>query len=397
MEVRNIYLKNTASALAEIAGVGANQVGCVLMAPKGVHRVLKVTGLTTVQANILKQEMLAVGAEAALARGVVNCSVRETDVLLMGTLKHYNMLLAKLKMQAFGLPALAGSIKEVIQNLEERAPYTLDARDKKLVLGARTLVMGILNVTPDSFSDGGKFLDPGKALERALQMVEEGADIIDVGGESTRPGYTAVQSEEEVKRVVPIIEKIADKVRAIISVDSCKAEVARQALEAGAHIVNDQWALQADSQMPNIVARYNAAVVIMHNQQGTVYKDMMGEIVRYFRESMVIAEQAGIDRNKIIIDPGIGFGKTVEQNLETINRLPELVCLGQPVLVGTSRKSVIGKTLDLPVDQRREGTAATVVMSIAGGADIIRVHDVKEMARVARMTDAIVRRRSGRN
>ncbi|HAP93015.1 MAG TPA: dihydropteroate synthase [Desulfotomaculum sp.] len=392
MEVRNLQLKNKVAALAEIAGIGADQAGCRLMAPKGVYRVLKVTGLTPVQANILKQEMLAKGAEAAVARGVINGSIQQTSVLLMGTLKQYDALLAKLEMQCFGLPMLAGQIKEVLQNLEGCIPYCLYCRGKELVLGERTLVMGILNVTPDSFSDGGLFFDPGKAVEQALQMVEEGADIIDLGGESTRPGYVPVKPEEELKRVIPVLEKIIEKVPVPVSIDTSKAEVARQALEAGACIVNDQWAFRADLRMPEIMARYGAAVIFMHNQRGTKYKDMMGEMIHYFRESMAVAEQAGIERGKIIIDPGIGFGKTVEQNLETMRRLPELACLGLPVLVGTSRKSMIGKTLDLPIDQRLEGTAATVALSIAGGADVVRVHDVKEMARVVKMTDAIVRR-----
>lgn len=362
------------------------------MAPKGVYRILKVTGLTPVQANILKQEMLAKGAEAAVARGVINGSIQQTDVLLMGTLKQYDALLTKLKMQPFGLSLLAEQVKKVLQNLEGRLPYCLRCRDKNLFFGERTLVMGILNVTPDSFSDGGLFFDPGKAVEHALQIVEEGADIIDLGGESTRPGHIPVKPEEELKRVIPVLEKIRARVPVPVSIDTSKAEVARQALEAGAHIVNDQWAFHADPRMPAIVARYGAAVIFMHNQRGMEYKDMMGEMIHYFRESMAKAEQAGIEREKIIIDPGIGFGKTVEQNLETMRRLPELACLGQPLLVGTSRKSMIGKTLDLPVDQRLEGTAATVALSIAGGADIVRVHDVKEMVRVVKMTDAIVRR-----
>lgn len=391
--VRNLEVKNRAQARAEIAAVGADRVGASLMAPKAVHRVLKISGLTPIQANILKQEMLAKGGEAAVHRGVVTGAVETTDVILMGTFKQLEALVSKLRMQPFGLAGLAEEIHRVLLNLEGRGIRRLDCRGKELVLGERTLVMGILNVTPDSFSDGGKFNDPRRALERAHQMVEEGADIIDLGGESTRPGYTPVPVEEELRRVMPVLEKLVLEIPVPISVDTTKAEVARQALECGANIINDQWALRADPEMAAVVSRYQAPVVLMHNQQGTEYRDLMGDMVRFFQESIALAEEAGLPREKIIIDPGIGFGKTVEQNLEVLARLEELACLGLPVLLGTSRKSVIGKTLNLPVDQRLEGTAATVALGIAAGVDIVRVHDVKEMVRVARMTDAIVRRR----
>ncbi|RKO67841.1 dihydropteroate synthase [Desulfofundulus salinus] len=396
VQVRSIEIKNRAQALEEIAAVGADQAGCRLMALKAVHRVLKISGLTPVQANILKQEMLAKGGEAAVARGVVDHAVDKTDVLLMGTLKQFNALLAKLKLQPFGLSALAEEIRRVLQHLEGRTARRLSCRGKELVLGERTLVMGILNVTPDSFSDGGRFSDPSRALEHAHRLVEDGADIIDLGGESTRPGYTPVTVEEEMRRVIPVLEKLVQEIPVPISVDTTKAAVAREALEIGAHIINDQWALRADPEMAAVVARYDAPVILMHNQEGTEYKDLMGDIIRFFRESIALALEAGICRDKIIIDPGIGFGKTVEQNLEVMSRLSELDCLGLPVLLGTSRKSMIGKTLDLPVDQRVEGTAATVAIGIAAGVDIVRVHDVREMVRVARMTDAMVRRKPAR-
>ncbi|SHI78151.1 dihydropteroate synthase [Desulfofundulus thermosubterraneus] len=393
VQVRNIEIKNRAQALKEIAAVGADQAGCRLMAPKAVHRVLKISGLTPVQANILKQEMLAKGGEAAVARGVVDHAVDKTDVLLMGTLKQFDALLAKLKMQPFGLPALAEEIRRVLQHLEGRPARRLNCRGKELVLGERTLVMGILNVTPDSFSDGGRFSDPSRAVEHAHRLVEDGADIIDLGGESTRPGYTPVTVDEEMRRVIPVLEKLVQEIPVPISVDTTKAAVAREALEIGAHIINDQWALRADPEMAAVVARYDVPVILMHNQRGTEYEDLMGDMIHFFRESIALALEAGICRDKIIIDPGIGFGKTVEQNLEVMSRLSELDCLGLPVLLGTSRKSMIGKTLDLPVDQRVEGTAATVAVGIAAGVDIVRVHDVKEMVRVARMTDAMVRRK----
>lgn len=394
MEVRNLVISTREEAVREILAVGADPAGSRWMAPKAVHRTLKITGLSPKQANIIKQEMLGKGGDAAVSRGVVDGSADPSDIIVMGTVRQIEAMAAKLKMQPFGLPALADKIREVISSLEGRRPFGLDCRGRVLPIGSRTLVMGILNVTPDSFSDGGKYFDPGRALDRALQMEEEGADIIDLGGETTRPGYREVDPGEEIGRVIPALSRIVKELRVPISVDTTKAEVAERALAEGAHILNDQWALRRDPKMAGIAARYCAPVILMHNQTGTEYRDLMGDMIGFFRESIEIAEREGIDRNKIIIDPGIGFGKTLNQNLETMRRLRELDCLGLPVLLATSRKSMIGKTLDLPTDQRVEGTAATVALGIAYGVDMVRVHDVKEMVRVARMTDAMVRRAS---
>ncbi|MEQ2129782.1 dihydropteroate synthase [Caldanaerobacter subterraneus] len=268
----------------------------------------------------------------------------------------------------------------------------LKCRDKTLEIGKRTYIMGILNMTPDSFSDGGKYNTLEKGIERALQMIEEGADIIDVGGESTRPGYTPVDEEEEIRRVIPVIERLSKISDVIISVDTMKANVALRALEAGAHIVNDVWGLQRDPKMAEVVAKYKAGVVMMHNSNVAEYDDVVKSVIEFLKKSIEIAEKAGIERNQMIVDPGIGFGKTLEHNLEVMNRLEELKVLGLPVLLGTSRKSMIGKVLNVDVEDRLEGTAATVAVGIVKGVDIIRVHDVKEMSRVAKMTDAMVRR-----
>jgi len=376
-----------------LESVGADQAGCRWMAPKMVHRLVMLEGVRPEQANIIKQEMLGKGGDAAVARGVVNCSVSKTRVLLMGTLKQYDALMAKLRLQPYGLPDLAGRIREVLAGQGGRPRGDLDCRGITVRIGERTLIMGILNVTPDSFSDGGKYLDCGLAVARAKQMVADGADIIDLGGESTRPGHTPVETEEELARVIPVLKKLVEELPVPISIDTSKAAVARRALEAGAHVLNDQRALRADPAMAGLAAEYGVPVVLMHNQDGTGYNDLTGDMIAYFQESIDIALGAGIVREKIIIDPGIGFGKTAEQNLEVLRRLRELRCLGLPVMIGTSRKSTIGKVLGLPVDQRVEGTAATVAVGIVNGADIVRVHDVKEMTRVARMTDAIVRER----
>lgn len=389
--VRNINVSNLKEAQQEIIKVGSDSAGCRWMAPKAVHRVLKVSGLEPKQANIIKQEMLSRGGEAAVARGTVDGSIDKTDVLLMGTLKQFNELNVKLKMQPFGLSKLAEKLKAVLGNLEGRRPYALDCRGKSISIGERTIVMGILNATPDSFSDGGTHFDIEDAVAGARRMVAEGADIIDLGGESTRPGHIPVGLDEELRRIMPVLERLVKEIDVPISIDTFKAEVAKRAMELGAHIINDQWALRADSEMAAVAARYGAPVILMHNQKSTEYSDLMGDMINYFRESIRAARSAGIPGEKIIIDPGIGFGKTLEQNLEVMRRLPELNCLGQPILLGTSRKSMIGKTLDLPVDERIEGTGASVAVGITLGVDIIRVHDVKEMVRVARMTDAMVR------
>ncbi|MDP3062951.1 MAG: dihydropteroate synthase [Chloroflexota bacterium] len=258
--------------------------------------------------------------------------------------------------------------------------------------GVRTYVMGIINVTPDSFSgDGLAGRRPEEALEEALRFEAEGADMLDVGAESTRPGHTPITVEEELARLLPVLDLIASRVKLPVSVDTFKASVAERALDAGACMVNDQWALTADANMAGLVARRQVPVVLMHNQRGTDYRDLLPDVIASLRESAGLAMAAGAPREHIIVDPGIGFGKTAVQNLVVLRRLEELRALGYPVMVGTSRKSTIGLVLGLPVNERLEGTAATIALSIAHGADIVRVHDVKAMARVARMSDAIVR------
>ena len=257
--------------------------------------------------------------------------------------------------------------------------------------GARTYVMGIVNVTPDSFSGDG-VTDLEAAVAQARQMEQDGADLIDIGGESTRPETWAgpgLRAAEELARVIPVVERVAAAVALPISIDTYKAEVAERALAAGASLVNDVWGLRRDPEMAGTVSRAGAPVVLMHNKPGGGYQNLMGEIAAGLLESVELARATGILEDHIILDPGIGFGKTREENLEIIRRLPELRRLGFPILIGPSRKSFIGKTLDLPAGERLEGTAAAVALSIAGGADIVRVHDVKAMVRVARMADAI--------
>lgn len=273
---------------------------------------------------------------------------------------------------------------------------------RTLVLGERTLIMGVLNVTPDSFSDGGKFLHPEAAVERALAMEREGADIVDVGGESSRPGSKALRADEEQDRILPVLRMLRGKLKIPISVDTQKAEVAQAAISAGAEIVNDISALRFDSQLADLVARRRTGIILMHMrgkpqmmQKGPFAPDVMRDVTKSLREALRRAKRAGIERSQILLDPGIGFGKNYRQNFEILARLPELGHLRYPVVVGTSRKAFIGAALgDAPAEQRVWGTAATVAASIFAGAHIVRVHDVKEMVQVAKVADRIAAARS---
>lgn len=253
-----------------------------------------------------------------------------------------------------------------------------------------TFVMGILNVTPDSFSDGGKYNSIDAAIAHAKQMVQEGAKIIDVGGESTRPGYTRIPDEEEIARVVPVIKALREEVPAIISIDTYKSAVARAALEAGAHIINDIWGSKADPEMAKVAFEYNAPIILMHNRENTNYKNYFEDFLNDLKESIDIVKAAGVPDEHIILDPGIGFVKNLQQSIETMQRLDELAELGYPVLLGTSRKRMIGTILDVPLHERVEGTAATCAYGVMKGCHIVRVHDVKEIARTVKMIDALM-------
>ena len=255
----------------------------------------------------------------------------------------------------------------------------------------QTYIMGILNVTPDSFSDGGKFNGMDAAMAHARQMVEEGVDIIDVGGESTRPGHIQITDEEEIARVTPIIEALKKEFDVPVSIDTYKSHVAEAALQAGADLVNDIWGLKYDEKMAGVIAKYQAACCLMHNREKAEYQDFLTDFMSDMKECVRLAKEAGIADDKIILDPGVGFGKTYEMNLEIIDKMEILNELGYPVLLGTSRKSVIGLTLDLPVTEREEGTMVTTVYGVQKGCAFVRVHDVEKNKRAIQMTKAIMR------
>ncbi|HDN81011.1 MAG TPA: dihydropteroate synthase [Chloroflexi bacterium] len=392
----------------EMRKLDADPKGIETMAPKGMLRAIKLEGVDRNAANIIKREMLSQGGDAALASDAYFGTQETTDLIILGTLHHCQQLIANLRRQPLeSLQAIAREVEEAIKRYEGQTLGVMQIGGKTFEWDKRTYVMGIINVTPDSFSGDGLAGDVERALAQAMRFVEEGADILDIGGESTRPGSAPISEDEELRRVMPVLERLAGQVDVPISIDTYKARVAREALEAGASLVNDVWGLRMDPEMAEVVAEYEVPVVVMHNRSrpknavqeerlggryvGIEYEDLMADIIRELRYSIDIALKAGVEWEKIIVDPGIGFGKTVEQNLEILRRLGELKVLGRPILLGSSRKSVIGYVLDLPPQERMEGTAATVALGIAKGANIVRVHDVKEMVRVARMTDAIMK------
>ena len=270
---------------------------------------------------------------------------------------------------------------------------TIEIGNREFDVKNHTYVMGILNVTPDSFSDGGKYDQLDRALFHAQEMIDDGADIIDVGGESTRPGYTMISDEEEIERTVPVVEALKERFDIPISIDTYKSKVAKVNIKAGADLVNDIWGMKYDKDMAKLVADTKVACCLMHNRDEASYKHFMKEMIEDIKESVKIAKEAGVKNKRIILDPGVGFGKTYDNNLEAIRCLKDLEELGYPVLLGTSRKSVIGLSLDLPSDQRMEGTLATTVMGVMQGVAFVRVHDVKENKCAIMMTEAVLGRK----
>ncbi len=393
---RVLVLPTPECAARELQRIGVDSYGIIEMVPKMRTLCIQLSQLACRQANILKQEMLSLGGDAAVARGTVACSIDKTDCVLIGTAKQLSRLCRKLKVQPFGLPELAGELETLLAQVVS-APTAWKTSRRSLSL-QRPLIMGILNLTPDSFSDGGRCSDPQCAFEKALAMEAEGADIIDIGGESTRPGAAPVSSDEEIDRIIPIIERLAGTLKCAISVDTWKSAVAGKALSAGAEIINDISGFNFDPQMAGIAALSGAGVVLMHTrgtpdkmQRDTTYTDLMAEISAGLRASVAGAREAGVSDDCIAIDPGIGFGKNAAGNLELIRRLAELSGFGLPILTGPSRKSFIGRVLGREqTDDRLFGTAATVALSVSHGAAILRVHDVRAMRDVADMAYAVL-------
>lgn len=377
--------------------IGCDPLGSKIMLAKAKIYPLLVKEVQSSAANILKQQMLSAGGEAVVPRWVINNEKPMADVLLLGTLKEYAILSEKLAYQPWGLRELGKKVGALIPSLGRAKSVTWEWVDgKRLELGQKTQVMGILNITPDSFSDGGQYLDPNRALERAYAMVEEGATIIDVGGESTRPNIKAITAGEELSRLLPIIEKLVQELPVPISLDTYKAEVAQAGLKLGVHIINDEGGGLREPAMAQVIASHQSPVIAMHNPVSNSgdqypYTDVLADVVDSLTASKEIFLQAGLDSSKIMLDPGIGFGKSLEQNLCLIKNISAFKNLGSPVLLGVSRKGFIGKILDTPVNERLEGSLAVAAWAVTQGVDILRVHDVQETVRLIKMLEAIQR------
>ncbi len=387
-----ILIRNQQEARRVLEEIGVDPGAYPYLLPKASFHCIKLKNIPFRGANIIKQEMLSKGGEAAIPRQALS-GEGSGDVLLLGTLKHYRLLVRKLKVQPFGLKQVAAEIENILAGLEPKQQIIELPHGKSLKLGERTLIMGILNITPDSFSDGGKYLNPDQAVKRAREMIDEGADIIDIGAASSRPDSIMAGEEEEIQRLLPVMDKLAAE-DIIISIDTFRGEVARAALENGAHIINDIGSLQLDARLLPVLVEKQAPVILMHNRmqmrQGEPYQDLIADIIIELKDAIGQAVAAGLPENKIIIDPGIGFGKTLGGNRLLLKRLGDFRSLGKPILIGASRKSFIGQTLGLEVNERLEGSLAAVAIAIINGADIVRVHDVKATRRVAAMTDTVM-------
>jgi dihydropteroate synthase len=398
-KIRLVNIRSQTDALDILRQIGVDEpYGIEAMMPKIFNYNVLLEEIECKVANILKQEMLSLGGDVAVNRGTISCSVDKTDALIMGTLKQILRLCEKIASQPFGLKSLSERLSSILSSIYKKK-YILKTSRRQIDVNDRTSVMGILNVTPDSFSDGGRFKTESMAVDCAIQMVEDGADIIDVGGESSRPGAETVPAEEEMKRVIPVIKKLSSEIKTPISIDTTKAEVARAAIDAGAEIVNDISAMRFDAEMSEVVRNTGVAVILMH-MRGTpkdmqlgeiVYKSLRGDIIRFLREEIDKATMNGISLDRMIIDPGIGFGKTATDCMKILKYLSEFEILERPILTGVSRKSFIGNILDDKPEGRLEGTAAAVTIAIMNGSRIVRVHDVKQIKKVINVADAIAR------
>lgn len=402
MELSILSFRTQAEAESCLKEIGVDAGGIKIMAPKTQLCLCRLNKLPIFSANILKQEALSIGADAALSRDALTGRVKHTDCLIIGSRHQIDKLCEKLKIQPYGLKQAAAGLLHACFNYQ-RDKFILDLGRCKLDLSSHTHIMGIVNMTPDSFSGNGLYQRTENREQRidiveyAQKLVDEGADIIDIGGESSRPGAKPVSLKKELQRVIPAIKKISKKIKVPISVDTYKSEVARQALDSGAVMVNDITALRGDPRMAKIVSKYKAGLVLMHMkgkpidmQSNPQYHNLMQEIVEYLGKSIELACGAGIDFEKIILDPGIGFGKTLEHNFLIIKSLEQLKILGRPILIGTSRKSFIGKITAQPAAQRLAATISSNCLSVFNGARILRVHDVKESKQALAVIDKIL-------
>ena len=396
LNARVIASTPTAPVLDEMRRTGATEPGLARMMTKAEAVAVALEHVERRQANLLKQEMLAAGGDAAVHHGVCSEAVDETRVVLVGTRRQFTSLLARLAEEPMDLPAVGEVLRRALEAYARRR-FEIPMGPHRLVVGPKPALMGIVNATPDSFSRDGLAGDPEAAVALGLRMAEAGADLLDVGGESTRPGSDPVSEDEERRRVLPVVEALARRVRTPISIDTRRARVAREALAAGACVVNDVTALRGDPAMAATVAKTGAAVILMHMQgepktmqDRPVYDNLMADICRFLRQSMALAAEAGVPEEKILVDPGIGFGKTLADNLQVLARLDQLRTLGRPILVGPSRKRFLGDLTGVRTPaERTYGTAAACALAVAAGALVLRVHDVPEMRQALAVAGAV--------
>lgn len=385
--IRILNFKNQNDIREALKEIGVDEVGINIMTPKSQYYVLKIDSLNIPAANILKQEMLAIDGDAALHQKACDFSIPETPCLLMGTYRQFQKLIKKLQIQPFGLKKIGKEIQSVFQGFFslppsiQAGPYSLDF--------SKPLIMGILNVTPDSFSGDGIADNLEFVLKKAEQMIQEGADILDIGGESTRPGAVEVPADEELRRVLPVIKEIPKNFSIPLSIDTYKAEVARAALENGAHLVNDIWGLSKNPEMLKVIQQHQAPIILMHNQKEPVYRDLIGEMIQYFKNKLAVIEDSGYSIQKVILDPGIGFGKKPEHNLFVLKHLEEFKIFGRPLVLGASRKSFIQYAAGGKVSERLSGSLTSIILGYQSGVHIFRVHDVKESRQALDLAKAV--------
>ena len=389
-----VYPNNLEEAVAEIQKTGAYKDGIELMKWKALHFLVKIEDVSPVAANIIKQEMLSKGGEASIHKDACLHKINSSNVLLMGTLSQYQKLLSKLQLQPYFLNEETQALESVIGQLCESKPQVFRAGKYTLPLYKKTHIIGILNITPDSFFDGGIYMDLEAALKRAKEMVKQGADIIEVGGQSYAPGYSEINTEEELDRVIPILKALVTEIDVPISVDTAKLTVVEESLKHGCCIVNDIWGLQKYPEIANLVANYNAGLVIMHNKADNHYNDIIGDIIASLRKSIDTAMKAGIMKESIIIDPGIGatFGKDVDQQFEILKHYREFSVLGCPVMLAISRKSFLKNHLGAAsCEEILPATIASTAYGISQGANIIRAHDIDETNQTIKVIDRMLK------
>ncbi len=393
---RVLELPTLGETAREIARTQSEPEGIGIMTRKARILAVRLDDVSLKAAPLLKQELLAVGGDSAHARGIADHTAERTKVVLLATYGQYRRLLPKLARQPFGLGAIGTAIDRALTHRLRRVEREVPGLHRSFTVGGETRVMGIVNITPDSFSDGGRFLDPEAAIVQAVRLAEEGADLIDLGAESTRPGATPVSAETEWKRLEPVLARIGAEVRVPISVDTRSPEVAGRALDAGADLVNDVGGLR-EPEMRRLLARTGAPVVVLHMRgepatmrENLVYDDLRGEVYGALADAVALALADGIGEDRLLVDPGLGFGKGPEQDLELLAHLGEFRSLGAPVVVGASRKSFLGHALGgAPVGDREEAGIAATVAAALQGADIVRVHSVRPTARALKVADRL--------